>query len=220
MRTHTHAHPPTRAHSQVGPFSCRTWRPHNILACLLWLPTLGAAAWLLADSAHEKSTSGPGAVEGGRLLEASLAMAVIMVTGHAVVIVAYCLRAHQRAKAMRELPTQQLLSCAQQATRSNLGPSAAAAGAQSSSTSPPDPPFRLQFGRSDGAFGYTLFIPAEQVGACLLQPHQPGGPWPGCAEGPRLGRAQQGSASHVQGRCGRHALVIPCCVHPQTFKRV
>ena len=55
----------------------------------------------------------------------------------------------------------------QQATamRGNLKPSPVAAVGPPTSTSsnPNNPPFRLQFGRSDGAFGYTLFIPAEQV---------------------------------------------------------
>ncbi|KAF5835737.1 hypothetical protein DUNSADRAFT_6963, partial [Dunaliella salina] len=131
-----------------GPCNCRTWRVHNILACLLWLPTLGAAAWLLADDAHDKSREGPGAVQGGRLVVASLAMAAVMVFLHAVIIVAYAVRAHMRAKAMMELPTQQLLSHAQHATRSNLKHNPVADPSDGDS----EPPFRLQFGRSDGAF--------------------------------------------------------------------
>ena len=94
---------------QLGPCSCRSWRVHNILVTLLWLPTLGAAAWLLAENAHKKSSVGPAVVEGGRILVASVSVAAVMVFFHALVLLVYASRARKRAKAMMELPSQQLL---------------------------------------------------------------------------------------------------------------
>eukprot|EP00200_Dunaliella_tertiolecta_P004353 CAMPEP_0202353892 /NCGR_PEP_ID=MMETSP1126-20121109/9455_1 /ASSEMBLY_ACC=CAM_ASM_000457 /TAXON_ID=3047 /ORGANISM="Dunaliella tertiolecta, Strain CCMP1320" /LENGTH=567 /DNA_ID=CAMNT_0048946299 /DNA_START=94 /DNA_END=1798 /DNA_ORIENTATION=+ len=141
-----------------GPLQLPLMAHPQHIGLLVVAATLGAAAWLLADDAPDKSREGPGAFEGGRLVVASLAVAVVMVFFHAVVIVAYAVRAHMRAKAMMELPTQQLLTHAQQATRSNFKHNPVADPSEGDG----EPPFRLQFGRSDGAFGYTLFIPAEQ----------------------------------------------------------
>lgn len=95
----------------LGPLLCvRTWRTPNILTLALWLPTLGAAAWLVAElDSSSAAQRGPGAAKEGQLVVASLSVAAVMVVCHSIILLLYVAQSRARARALRELPTQQLL---------------------------------------------------------------------------------------------------------------
>jgi hypothetical protein len=80
----------------LGPvMCCTTWVWHNLVALLLWLPTLGVAAWQLNA--------------GWQASAAFVALGALFATLHILLLVAYWARYSLRRQAAMELPTQQLL---------------------------------------------------------------------------------------------------------------
>jgi hypothetical protein len=81
----------------LGPvWVCTTWVWHNLVALLLWLPTLAIAAWQLSTGWQ------PAGI-------VFVALGGLFIVAHMVLLLAYWVRATLRKQAAMELPTQQLL---------------------------------------------------------------------------------------------------------------